>query len=102
MPDPTPRPTPLGQINWRRADPHQQFYDGDSLLVAVSVCVNDAAPVWELYVVSVSCDEGYFALRDADDNPWDAWDWLDVEWWVPLSEVTETLPTIKDTPDAQA
>lgn len=78
-------------VTWRKAEPSQQFYDNDQLLVAVPVkCRHGGKDYWEYSVVIVACDEEHFSMN-THDGGW-GWEWSDVEWWIPFSSLT--LPVI--------
>ena len=88
-------PKSLRCLDWQPMGPEEQFYDGDSLLVAVAVCwpkgrvgrscvkqitQNNKDWYYELSVITVSCDEHYFAVV-CNDEPW-GWELSDVEFFV--------------------
>ena len=88
-------------MNWRKRTGEEVFEHGDQILVAVPVVaagvrmLYDKVPTkrriyWEVSSLVVEADGG-FSLRTIDDEPFD-WDWADVEYWVPMREVTEDLP----------
>lgn len=82
-------------MNWRKREDHgRDFGDGDTYLVAVAIMDHRYSPakvVWELAVITIKCDEDYFAIENSDGDPW-GWDWDDVVYYVPIKEVKEGLP----------
>ena len=87
-------------MNWRTREQHPaEFTDGETMLVAVPVVDTRFGTAckrpgnrWELSVASVECSEGWIRIV-TDSGPW-WWDWSDVEYWLPISEVKEGLPAL--------
>lgn len=85
---------------WRKAHAQQELRDGDVMLVAVAVCEKGlrrstaVRDFWELSVVTVHCDEHYFDL-ECSGGPF-GWEWSDVEWYIPIAELTSSLPPVKE------
>ena len=84
-------------MNWRKREEHQEeFKNGETLLVAVSVRNHSGRPErgchWELSTIIIECDEEWFDILNIDGDWW-AWDWSDVEYWCPIKEVQEGLPS---------
>ena len=68
------------KIKWIKNDKDWLFTDGTIVLVALQVTCKERAPVWELAVVQVQCDENMFNLLSEDGDCYDAWDWDDFEY----------------------
>lgn len=69
---------------WKEVDPTRLWEDGTQILVAVPVCSRrDDSWYYELEVVVIRCDEGYF---DLETNAGDAWGWElgDIDFYVEL------------------
>lgn len=76
-----------GKLRWRRVEEHtQQFEDGERLFVAVEL-----ADGVEFAIITVRVDGDNFDTYIADGLEW-GWDWPDVSWWLPISELKATLP----------
>lgn len=92
-------------MNWRRCKDDQAFYDGDRIIALVPVSYNQngqrtttGRDFWDVSILTVSCDEETpIRFEDGNGDAW-GWDWTDAEWWLPLSEFTDTLPPLKDGP----
>lgn len=69
------------QNRWREARPSQKFYDGAMILCAVPLADGGC----DFAVVTVHCDEDYFALR-CNGEHW-GWEWADVQWWMPVDSL---------------
>jgi len=66
-----------------RGNEHQEFIDGDQYVFAVRL----SDDTWDIHSVVARVDpETGAAFDNADGDTWGAWDWLDVEWFVPASE----------------
>lgn len=63
-PDLSKIPAPLRGLFWQPMLPTLEWTDGSELLVAVPVCGNELITgeywIYELAVVTIQCDEGYF------------------------------------------
>lgn len=69
---------------------------GDHFIAAVRVCSADKSKEWwELSVVEITSiaqdDTGEYYGLSVDGCGW-GWDWGDVEWYIPVKAVEETLP----------
>lgn len=74
-------------INWRKREEHPEtFEDGERLLVAVQLMTGH----WAFNVITTECDGDYVDCR-CNGEYW-GWDWSDVSYWCPLSEIEATLP----------
>jgi hypothetical protein len=90
-----------GERAWRKAVPEQEFEDGDRIVVAVACCHTDrgqlstsARHFWEVSVLSVHCDEETpIRFEEANGDAW-GWSWLDAEWWMPLRNLSSSLPPL--------
>ena len=62
----------------------QIFLDGDEYIFAVRLSTDS----WELHSVSASVipEEGVEFLTVDSGDAWIAWDWSDVEWFIPADE----------------
>jgi len=86
-------------MQWIPRPDFRELENGDTFLVAVAVC-NDGSRVsiakrhrWELTVVTVACGEHYFSLWMGDNDDF-GWEWDDIEWVIPIAELTRSLPPI--------
>lgn len=87
-PDRAKLPIPLQSLDWQLRTDDDLFYDGDQVLVAVPVRDRYGGGwYYELSVITVHCDEGYFDA-DLHGESW-GWSWSDVEWFVRLSPAPE-------------
>lgn len=82
-------------VKWRRGPAQNADFpvcDGDAFLVAVRVCDSRdrRRQWWELSVIGVSCDEGYFSI-ECDGSLW-GWDWGDIDWILPIKEILPPEP----------
>lgn len=71
---------------WREALPNAIFDDQSQLLVAVPI-LNRFSEGWhyDFEVVTVRCDEDYFALVDTDGDSW-GWSYDDIDFYVVLNK----------------
>lgn len=77
---------------WRpRSDHPKLFEDGETMLVAVPVRHRGKTLwAWELSLITIECDEGYFGIRCNDDT-W-GWSWEDVEYYMSVDKLLKSLP----------
>lgn len=83
-------PTPKADLPWLRNNEYDGFARphmlvGDRFLIAVPLHANSGGG-YELSVI-VADETGF---NDAEGDAWGAWDWSDVEWYVPLDGVRTT------------
>jgi len=93
-------------LSWRPRNEHGgTFSDGEQMLVAVPCCDHGdrAKRWWEVVVIVARCDEdedGDVRCEfELDGNPW-GWEWEDVEWWMPMSDIKAGLPDVREAADA--
>lgn len=67
----------------------QLFEDGEAYLFAVRIAESSRHPArWEIWTVIARGDsESPITFDTADGEPWDAWDWDSVEWFIPCSDI---------------
>lgn len=86
IPDLNRLPGELRICGWRSMDLRREWNDGEVILAAVPVCDDSRKPGggfhYQLSVVTIRCDEDYFAVEEADE-PWD-WGLQDADFWLPL------------------
>lgn len=88
---------PMNQLNWRKAETDRKFTEGEELFVAVRITNRFTKQHWwEFDVMIAVIDEGdeeepvcYFEGLDGDLT---SYEWDDVSYWIPLDELTGTLP----------
>jgi len=75
-------PASLRSLNWKLMAPSLPWWNGQALLVALPICDDKDWTKWwyEFHVVTIKCDEDYFAIELAGD-PW-GWDLDDVDYYV--------------------
>ena len=77
------------QLKWEKPTPDREFLDGEKLLVAIFVHnIVTEKSAYEYYIVRVMCDSEspvYF-VHDETNDPFDEWDWEDVDWFISTSD----------------
>jgi len=85
-PDRTLLPASLQQCDWKTKDSHTIWCDGQVILAAVPVCIDNDKPDWLyrycLAVITIRCDDDFLNVEEADE-PW-GWELDDVDYWLPL------------------
>lgn len=81
MSDAATKPT----LNWRRAEPDQQFHDGDSIMAVMMTRHRVTGVVFTDYRVIYAIGDSETPLSFRDDYG-DHVDWEEVTYWVPLDE----------------
>jgi len=80
-------PKVLRDLPWRTMDANRMWCDCDRILAAVPVCDRSSDPngAWhyEMAIVTVRCDEGYFAT-EVEGSPW-GWEIDDIDFYVLLT-----------------
>ncbi len=85
-PDITKIPESLRALDWKPMAPSTMWWDGQLLLVALPICDNKDTSKWwyEFHVVTIECDEDYFAVKLAGE-PWN-WELNDADYYVVIKK----------------
>ena len=84
-------------IPWRHCSEHgDTFEDGESMMVAVPVHDDRTGKShWDIECIVARVDDSddTCTLESLYGDDW-GWEWCDVEWWLPMSELLGTLPCV--------
>jgi len=75
---------------WCKPEHDKQFWDGEKFLVAILVTITKGMTKregYEYHIIRASCDSEtpVSFVHDNTDEPFDEWDWDDVDWYISIN-----------------
>ena len=78
-------------MRWRKREEHQELFEhGEKMLCAVECRDRWGKVTWDLSVIECDCSNEVVRFTSEEES-W-AWDWWDVDFWIPYDELVVELP----------